>query len=65
MKCPRCLIEDLADDKALNALSRHADVYICNPCGMDESVRDFAPLLPVFNQSQWPVFTRYSFPDLG
>lgn len=39
--CPRCGHLTIKDRLATNALSRHADVYICDACGMDEAVRDF------------------------
>ncbi|HWP51661.1 MAG TPA: hypothetical protein VN626_08190 [Clostridia bacterium] len=25
-----------------NALSRHANVYVCDECGMDEAMREYA-----------------------
>lgn len=38
--CPRCG-DDCMDEKPVrNALSRHAKVFICNKCGMDEAMRD-------------------------
>lgn len=38
--CPRCGHLTVKDRLTTNALSRHADVYICDACGMDEAVRD-------------------------
>lgn len=38
--CPRCGCLTVKDRLATNALSRHADVYICDTCGMDEAIRD-------------------------
>lgn len=40
LPCPRCGCDVMNDKPARNALSRHADVYICDLCGMDEAVRD-------------------------
>lgn len=38
--CPRCGRLTVKDRLVTNAFSRHADVYICDACGMDEAVRD-------------------------
>ena len=38
--CPRCGRLTVKERLTTNALSRHADVYICDACGMDEAVRD-------------------------
>ena len=38
--CPRCGHLTVKEQLTTNALSRHADVYICDACGMDEAVRD-------------------------
>lgn len=38
--CPRCGRLTVKDRLTTNALSRHADIYICDACGMDEAVRD-------------------------
>lgn len=41
--CPRCGIYRMHMDRpSLNALSRYANVYICEECGMDEALRDMA-----------------------
>lgn len=40
--CPRCGSMTVKDRLHTNALSRHADVYICDACGIDEAIRDFA-----------------------
>ncbi|MBQ9256036.1 MAG: gamma-glutamylcyclotransferase [Acidaminococcaceae bacterium] len=39
--CPRCGRPNMKPSTATNALSRHANVYICDECGMDEALRDF------------------------
>ena len=38
--CPRCGKMTIKKNLCTNALSRHANVYICDACGMDEAVRD-------------------------
>lgn len=47
--CPRCGYSRMDKKPVRNALSRYADVYICNPCGMDEALRHIAgrPPLPL------------------
>lgn len=46
MKCPRCGLFTMKPDILTNALSRHADIYICDGCGMEEAMLAFvsAPL---------------------
>lgn len=39
--CPRCGRMSIKDRLHTNALSRHASVYICDACGMDEAIREF------------------------
>lgn len=38
--CPRCGRLTIKDRLTTNALSRYADVYICDACGTDEAVRE-------------------------
>lgn len=38
--CPRC--GDFGVDLKRGAISRYADVKICDKCGTDEALRDFA-----------------------
>lgn len=40
--CPRCGKMSVKDSLHTNALSRHADVMICDACGTDEALRDSA-----------------------
>lgn len=40
--CPRCGRDAMDERPIRNALSRHATVYVCDACGMDEAVRDYA-----------------------
>lgn len=39
--CPRCGRMSVKDRLHTNALSRHANVYVCDTCGMDEAIRDW------------------------
>ncbi|MBQ6164730.1 MAG: hypothetical protein IJK23_09685 [Clostridia bacterium] len=39
--CPRCGMLTVKEQIHTNALSRHASVYICDACGMDEAIRDW------------------------
>jgi predicted RNA-binding Zn-ribbon protein involved in translation (DUF1610 family) len=42
MKCPRCQENMLAEEKALNALSRRDNkTYICSRCGEREAIFDY------------------------
>ena len=46
--CPRCGQARMSSKVSRNALSRYADLQICNTCGIDEAVRDFAEnVLPI------------------
>ena len=40
--CPRCGRLTMKDKVRTNALSRYADVMICDECGTDEALRDWA-----------------------
>ena len=42
--CPRCGEYKMSETPSCHALSRHADVYICDSCGTDEAVRDWNQL---------------------
>ena len=54
MPCPRCGRDAMDAVLLHNALSRHADLYICSVCGMDEALLDMRrspkPL------SEWDAF---------
>ena len=41
MPCPRCGYATMDPVVTRNALSRHADIYVCSACGTDEAIRDF------------------------
>lgn len=38
--CPRCGHDRMDKNPVRNALSRRADVYICNECGREEAILD-------------------------
>lgn len=40
LPCPRCGHLRMHKNIAMNSLSRHANVFICNECGNDEAFRD-------------------------
>ena len=51
MPCPRCGRDAMKTALYIGALSRRADVYVCDQCGQDEAVREvFASPLPL---SEW------------
>ena len=41
MPCPRCGKDTMKPDLYTNALSRHADLYVCDQCGTAEAMLDF------------------------
>ena len=41
MLCPRCGRDTMKENIHTNALSRHADIYICDACGMEEAMLKF------------------------
>jgi predicted RNA-binding Zn-ribbon protein involved in translation (DUF1610 family) len=54
MPCPRCGRNTIKAPLAHNALSRYADLYICDECGMTEAMLDMMRNpLPL---EQWAVF---------
>ncbi len=58
MPCPRCGRDAMDENPMRNALSRYADVFICNSCGLNEAA------LAVMNNplplSQWACFNVVS-----
>lgn len=42
LACPRCGRALMRRKPELNALSRYADVYICNECGTEEAMLDIS-----------------------
>ena len=54
MPCPRCGRNTIKAPLAHNALSRYADLYVCDECGMTEAMLDMMRNpLPL---EQWAVF---------
>lgn len=51
--CPRCGHYRMDEKPVRNALSRHADVYICNQCGTDEAIRDM--IKTVLPLTEWAM----------
>ena len=41
LPCPRCGRKTMKEAVCTNALSRHADIFICDQCGTDEAMLDF------------------------
>ena len=54
MPCPRCGRDSMKPVLATNALSRHADVYICDECGTDEAIRDWGKFVKPLHD--WALF---------
>ncbi len=56
--CPRCGAYTMSAKPIRNALSRYADIYVCDTCGMDEAIRAYAgKQLPLV---KWKVYTTPS-----
>ena len=54
MKCPRCGHDTMDMNVQRNALSRHADIHVCDGCGTAEAMLDFMNNpLPL---TQWACF---------
>ena len=54
MLCPRCGRDTMKESIHTNALSRHADVYICDACGTEEALLKFmSNPLPM---TEWACF---------
>ena len=54
MPCPRCGKNAMKEDVLTNAFSRHADIYICDTCGMAEALlKSMSNPLPV---AEWACF---------
>lgn len=41
LPCPRCGRKTMKERVCTNALSRHADIFICDQCGTDEAMLDY------------------------
>jgi len=54
MPCPRCGRNTIKTPLAHNALSRYADLYICDECGMTEAMLDM--MRNPLPMDQWAMF---------
>ena len=54
MRCPRCGADTMKHPMHINALSRHADLYICDSCGTAEALLDF--MGQTYPLHQWNAF---------
>lgn len=55
--CPRCGRNTMRERPVLNALSRYADVYVCNDCGTEEAIGDMlGEVLPLPEWSMAKAF---------
>ncbi len=61
MPCPRCGRDNMKANIHTNALSRHADIYICDVCGTEEAMLKFMHNpLPV---AEWACFKPTQLPS--
>ena len=61
MPCPRCGQDTMNANIHTNALSRHADIYICNACGTEEALLKFmSNPLPI---TEWECFQPTQLPS--
>ena len=61
MPCPRCGRDTMKENIHTNALSRHADIYICAACGTEEALLKFMHNpLPMH---EWACFRPASLPS--
>ena len=51
--CPRCGRMTIKEKLHTNALSRYAEVYICDACGTDEALRDY--VLDPLPLTEWAI----------
>ena len=55
LSCPRCGKDTMDPETVMrNAYSRHADIYICNLCGLEEALCDFVGADPKIDS--WALF---------
>lgn len=54
MPCPRCGRDTMKESIHTNALSRHADIYICDACGMEEAMLKF--MINPLPMREWACF---------
>lgn len=58
--CPRCGRWVMNSDPARNALSRRAEIYICDQCGTEEAMEDY--LGKVRPLSSWDIAEKEEWP---
>ena len=62
--CPRCKAVIMHKTQVFNSLSRctrgidDKHVYVCNPCGMDESLEEYDADQTLTLMSDWPIEYR-------
>ena len=62
--CPRCGYDRMDNNPVKNALSRRADVYICNQCGTEEALMDMAGKEPL-PLNQWAMVLGFDSEEEG
>jgi predicted RNA-binding Zn-ribbon protein involved in translation (DUF1610 family) len=60
--CPRCGHDRMDKNPVRNALSRRANVYICNSCGMEEALLDAAGKDPL-PLNEWAMVQGFDSED--
>ena len=58
--CPRCGRWVMNSDPARNALSRRAEIYICDQCGTEEAMEDF--IGKVTPLASWDIAKKADWP---
>ena len=58
--CPRCGRWVMNSDPARNALSRRAQIYICDSCGTSEAIEDFTG--KVTPLASWDIAKKADWP---
>ena len=58
--CPRCGQWTMNRDPVRNALSRRARIYICDKCGTEEALEDFAGMQTPL--SSWDIAKKVDWP---
>lgn len=56
--CPRCGYSRMSSKPTRNALSRHASIYICDECGIQEALLAAGGKPPLL-LSEWSIITGY------
>jgi len=64
LPCPRCGRNTMDCKPTRNALSRRATVYICNPCGTDEALRDMLHMEPL-PLIEWSIIQSFDEASTG